>query len=86
MVIWVDGYGVEFQVLGSSTWQRFSFLASDFLDSHGNALAGWSDIRELRLDDTEKLLVLRGSSVKPVQLGEPWVGKPPEFRSLRWIE
>ena len=85
MVFWIDGYGVELSLLGNHLWQRFSFSGSDFKNSEGTGLSGWSGIRELRLDDTEKLNVPHGSSIKALAIGSPWQGNPPEFRNLCWI-
>ena len=53
MVLWLDGYGVEFKVLGSGTWQRFSFPLSALKNGEGKSLPSWSGVRELRLDDVE---------------------------------
>jgi hypothetical protein len=86
MVLWIDGYGVQFSLLGNHLWQRYSFSATDFKNSEGTALSGWSGIRELRLDDVETLEVPRGSKVKKVKVGAPWLGNPPEFRNLCWIK
>ncbi len=85
MVLWLDGYGVEFKVLGSGTWQRFSFPLSALKNGEGKSLPSWSGVRELRLDDVEKLELPRGSKGSAVKIGSPWVGEPPEFRNLRWI-
>jgi hypothetical protein len=86
MVLWIDGYGVELSLLGNNLWQRFSFSSTDFKNSEGGTLTGWSDIRELRLDDVETLEVPKGSKAKKVKIGSPWQGNPPEFRHLSWIE
>jgi hypothetical protein len=86
MVLWIDGYGVEFSLLGDHLWQRFSFSASDFKNSEGDALPGWSGIRELRIDDVETLEVSRGSKTKKAKIGSPWQGSPPEFKNLCWIK
>ena len=85
MVLWLDGYGVEFKVLGSGTWQRFSFPLSALKNGEGKSLPSWSGVRELRLDDVEKLELPRGSKGSAVKIGSPWVGEPPKFRNLRWI-
>jgi len=85
MVLWLDGYGVEFKVLGSGTWQRFSFPLLALKNGEGKSLPSWSGVRELRLDDVEKLELPRGSKGSAVKIGSPWVGEPPEFRNLRWI-
>ena len=85
MVLWLDGYGVKFKVLGSGTWQRFSFPLSALKNGEGKSLPSWSGVRELRLDDVEKLELPRGSKGSAVKIGSPWVGEPPEFRNLRWI-
>jgi len=77
---------VQFSLLGNHLWQRYSFSATDFKNSEGTALSGWSGIRELRLDDVETLEVPRGSKVKKVKVGAPWLGNPPEFRNLCWIK
>ena len=85
MVLWLDGYGVEFKVLGSGTWQRFSFPLLALKNGEGKSLPSWSGVRELRLDDVEKLELPRGSKGSAVKIGSPWVGEPPKFRNLRWI-
>ena len=86
MVLWIDGYGVELDLLGNHSWQRFSFSASALKNAEGKSLPGWGGIRELRLDDTEKLTAPRGSTAKPLKIGTQWEGSPPKFRNLRWIE
>lgn len=86
MVLWLDGYGVEFKVLGSSSWQRFSFALSALKNGEGKSLPSWSGVRELRLDDVEKLELPRGNKGSVVKIGSPWAGNPPEFRNLRWIQ
>ena len=86
MVIWIDGYGVELNLLGSNLWQRFSYSPADFKNSAGESLPAWSGIRELRLDRTEKLAVPKGNPSKPLHLGALWKGNPPTFRNLRWID
>ena len=86
MVLWIDGYGVELSLLGNNLWQRFSFSSTDFKNSVGGTLTGWSGIRELRLDDVETLEVPKGSKAKKVKIGSPWQGNPPEFRQLSWIK
>ena len=85
MVLWLDGYGGEFKVLGSGTWQRFSFPLLALKNGEGKSLPSWSGVRELRLDDVEKLELPRGSKGSAVKIGSPWVGEPPKFRNLRWI-
>jgi hypothetical protein len=86
MVLWLDGYGVEFKVLGSSSWQRFSFPLSAFKNGEGKSLPSWSGVRELRLDDVEKLELPKGNKGSVVKIGSPWAGEPPEFKNLRWIQ
>ena len=86
MALWLDGYGVELKVLGSSSWQRFSFPLSALKNGEGKSLPSWSGVRELRLDDVEKLELPRGNKGSVVKIGSPWVGEPPEFRNLRWIQ
>jgi hypothetical protein len=86
MVLWVDGYGVELSLLGDHLWQRYSFSATDFKNSEGDGLTGWSGIRELRIDDVETLEVSRGSKTQKAKIGSPWQGSPPEFRNLCWIK
>jgi hypothetical protein len=86
MVLWIDGHGCELDLLGNDAWQRFSFPASALKNAEGKSLPGWSGIRELRLDDSEKLVAPRGSSVKPLKIGAAWQGSPPQFRNLSWIK
>ncbi len=86
MVLWIDGYGIEIKLLGSGSWQRFSFPATAFKNSDGEGLSNWEGIKEFRLDDTEKLFVPRGSSAKALAIGSPWQGNPPQFRNLCWIQ
>ena len=86
MVLWIDGYGVELDLLGNHSWQRFSFSPSALKNAEGKSLPSWGGIRELRLDDTEKLTAPRGSTAKPLKIGTQWEGSPPKFRNLRWIK
>jgi len=86
LALWIDGYGAELDLLGNHSWQRFSFPASALKNAEGKSLPGWGSIRELRLDDSEKLEAPRGSSTKPLKIGTAWEGSPPQFRNLSWIE
>ena len=86
MVIWMDGYGQELNLLGGDAWQRFSFSRNSFLNSAGESLSSWSGLRELRLVPSATLDVPRGNAVKAVKLGKDWQGEPPEFRKLCWIK
>tara|TARA_B100002019_G_scaffold175464_1_gene151630 strand:- start:2870 stop:4741 length:1872 start_codon:yes stop_codon:yes gene_type:complete len=86
MVIWMDGYGQELNLLGGDAWQRFSFSRNSFLNSAGESLSSWSGLRELRLVPSATLDVPRGNTVKAVKLGKDWQGEPPEFRKLCWIK
>ena len=86
MALWIDGHGVELNLVGGKTWQRFTFPVSSLENAQGDGLTSWEEIRELRLDSLEKLDAPRGSSLKPRKIGGNWQGDPPEFRNLCWIQ
>lgn len=85
MAMWIDGFGVELPLVGGQVWQRFSFPSTSFKNSLGDSLATWSGIRELRLNDQEKLALPRGSDKKAAIIGSKWKGNPPGFRNLQWL-
>ena len=86
MALWIDGHGAELNLVGGKTWQRFTFPTSSLKNAQGEGLNSWEEIRELRLDSSEKLDAPRGSSQKPRKIGGIWQGDPPEFRNLCWIQ
>ena len=86
LVLCLDGYGTEINLVGNNLWQRFNLPKESFKNSDGASLQDWSMVRELRLDYSDKLGINPGSKTKPVQIGGNWEGPPPEFRNLRWID
>jgi len=86
LIVWLDGYGTEINLVGNNLWQRFNLPREIFKNSDGASLQKWSMVRELRLDHSDKLGINSGSKTKPVQVGGNWKGVPPEFRNLKWID
>jgi len=86
LVLCLDGYGTEINLVGNNLWQRFNLPKEVFKNSDGESLQNWSTIKELRFDHSDKLGINPGSKTKPVQVGGNWEGPPPEFRNLRWID
>ena len=86
LIVWLDGYGTEINLVGNNLWQRFNLPREVFKNSDGASLQKWSMVRELRLDHSDKLGINSGSKTKPVQVGGNWEGAPPEFRNLKWID
>ena len=86
LIISLDGYGAEIDLVGNNLWQRFNLPKEVFKNSDGTSLQNWSMVRELHLDHSGKLGINPGSKTKPVQVGGNWEGAPPEFRNLQWID
>jgi len=84
LVVGVDNHASEVRLEGKGKWQAIELSPTDFKDAEGKPLANWKGIKQFRLDDTERLRPPRGSKAKAELVGEPWKGKPPEFRDLRW--
>jgi len=75
---------VDVTINGGDEWQTVVLSPGDFRGLSGDSLSDWVGIKELRITDQEYLRPKGGG--KPVKLGAPWQGNPPEFRRLRWID
>ncbi|MFH5802686.1 alpha/beta hydrolase family protein [Alienimonas sp. DA493] len=65
-------------------WQTASLSPGDFQTVDGEALAGWSGVRQLELNETARLRGPRGGARSSRVFGRAWQGAPPRFRNLRW--
>ena len=84
LVVGLDGYAAETALAGGADWQTVTLAADAFHDADGQALSGWTGVKELRLGSKETLRSKK-EDAKPVQLGGDWQGAPPAFRNLRWV-
>ncbi len=85
LVVRIDQYATEMQLLGGPTWQSIVLAAKDFRNPAGDSLPGWQGFRELRLSAQETLRPGRQVPGKPLTLGAAWQGARPGFRNLRWV-
>lgn len=84
MVILIDDYAAEVQLTGGEDWQQVSLSHSDFRDAEDTALAGWENVRRLKLSPAEHLRPKQGSKANRRLVGKHWQGAAPEFRDLHW--
>ena len=84
LVLLLDDYAAEVQIAGGDEWQPIALRPEDFGDYGGEALDGWSGIRQLKLSPAEHLRPGRGQSGQPRLIGANWKGTPPQFRNLQW--
>jgi len=85
LVVGIDQYATEVQLLGRVQWQQIVLSTQNFISTTGDTLPDWKDIKELRLDSQETLRAKRGDTAKPLTLGAAWKGTKPECRNLCWI-
>ena len=85
LVVGIDQYATEVQLLGRVQWQQIVLSTQNFISTTGDTLPDWKDIKELRLDSQESLRAKRGDTAKPLTLGAAWKGTKPECRNLCWI-
>ena len=84
LVVLIDDYAAEVQLIGSGEWQTVVLTPSDFQDISGDALPGWKNIKQLKLSPAEHLRPGRRDNRKPRLVGKHWRGPTPRFRNLRW--
>lgn len=84
LVVLLDDYAAEVQIAGDGQWQQIVLRPGDFRNFGGEALADWSDVRQLKLSPAEYLRPGRGQSGQPRRVGANWKGASPQFRDLRW--
>lgn len=85
MVVGIDDYAVEFELLGGGKWQEVILSQADFKNAAGISPADWNDIRELRVLEKDRLKIKVDGESKSLSLGAKWRGDRPEFRNLRWV-
>lgn len=86
LIVGLDDAAAEVALHGGAPWQSAVLAPADFKNAEGKALADWTGIRELRLNDCETLVARKGGKQdKQQRIGAPWQGAAPEFRNLRWI-
>lgn len=86
LVVRIDDYAAEVELQGGNQWQRVELTPLDFHNFDDESLASWSEIRVLKLSPSEHLRPKRGDSRDSLRLGKNWIGDPPEFRDLQWID
>jgi len=84
MVVGLDGFAAEVALEGGGQWQIITLSPSEFQDVEGNPLAGWENIKELRIGATETLRASGRGPRKSRVIGGIWQGPKPNFRNLRW--
>ena len=84
LVVLLDEHAAEVQLAGNDRWQQVDLAPQDFHNASGEALSSWAGIRRLKLSPTEQLRPKRGDTNPPNRVGKEWIGKPPQFRNLRW--
>lgn len=82
LVIGIDQFVAELELIGGSESQLIVLSPSDFQDVADEALSGWAGIKELRFADQETLRDRKANTSRKV--GGAWDGKAPSFRSLQW--
>ena len=83
LVVGIDTYATEIQLVGGQSWQSLSLSPSDFRNPRGDELPSFEGIMELRLLEQE---TLRGSRPDAnLKVGAEWKGEAPEFRDLMWV-
>jgi len=85
LVVGIDAYAAEVQLVGHSEWQRIVLTPTDFCNATGDATLEWTGIKELRLGIKETLRSKTNGENQSLTLGANWQGAKPEFRALRWI-
>lgn len=78
LVVGIDNFAAEVQLVGHGIWQSVVLSLTDFQDAEAAPLSSWEGIRELRLLASDFL-------ERKKKLGGAWQGLKPEFRNLRWI-
>lgn len=75
LVVSLDKFAKELELIGGNEWQHIVLNASDFKNADGEVLPDWSDIKELTFSASEQERII---------LGDTWKGEKPEFRNLHW--
>ena len=86
LVVVVDNHVAEIALKGGSAWQTIKLAASDFSNIEGEVLENWENIKRLKLTDIERLRSARGAQAESRIVGRKWVGSPPQFKDLRWVD
>jgi len=84
LVVLIDDCAAEVPLNGGDRWQTVVLNPQDFRDADGDPLAGWQNIRQLKLTYAEHLKPKRGSEGATRLVGKHWLGASPKFRNLRW--
>ena len=86
LVVSLDGKAAEVILLGNNQWQQVVLSLSNFRDAKADVMKDWQGIKTLGLSAKETLKAKVDGVEKKVVLGGDWVGVPPEFKDLRWVE
>ena len=84
MVVGIDGFAREIELDGGNNWQQFVLSPGDFMNNEGEALPGWSDIKEFTFSAKESFRITADGEPEVTVLGGDWKGERPEFKNLRW--
>ncbi|NIP24730.1 MAG: hypothetical protein GWN81_11070 [Phycisphaerae bacterium] len=84
LVVMIDGYAAEVELMGGTQWQDVVLAPNDFRNLAGEPLPSWENIKQLKLGHAERLRPKPGDTTKPRIVGKNWRGSKPEFRELRW--
>lgn len=84
LIIGLDQYAAEVDLLGNGGWESIELKPGDFKNADGGVLSGWAELKELRLGFRETLRSKK-EGVKPILRGGDWKGDAPQFRRLRWF-
>ena len=85
LVVSLDKFACELELKGGNKWQQIVLSASDFKNSIGEPLPGWSDLKELTFSANESFKVSADGEAERIVLGGEWKGAKPEFRDLLWL-
>ena len=86
LVVSLDGWSSEVSLPGNNQWQRVILSLSNFRNAKEAALKDWKGLQTLRLSASETLKSTVDGTEKKIVLGGDWLGDPPEFKDLRWLE
>ena len=85
LVIGIDAYAAEIEMVGGQDWQRIELSPNDFKDALGQPMPDWSGARQLRLVPAEHLRGSKDGKRVTRRVGANWKGPDPTFRFIRWL-
>lgn len=80
LVVGIDSFAVECDLIGDDAWQSIELSPGDFCDANGGNLPSWEGIKDLYL--AEEKTLRDGEACR--KFGAPWPEAKPVFRSLQW--